>query len=72
LVKNRYKGYISVEVFEFDPDLQTIASLSIGYLKGFWKHWVEKASLREQLKWVKLLFESFWYWGERLVERKEM
>jgi sugar phosphate isomerase/epimerase len=34
LVKNGYKGYISVEVFEFDPDPQTIASRSIGYLKG--------------------------------------
>jgi hypothetical protein len=29
-----YKGYISIEVFEFDPDPQTIASRSIGYLKG--------------------------------------
>lgn len=29
-----YKHYISVEVFEFDPDPQTIASRSIGYLKG--------------------------------------
>jgi sugar phosphate isomerase/epimerase len=34
LLKNGYKGYISVEVFRFDPDPQTIASLSIGYLKG--------------------------------------
>lgn len=34
LVKNGYKGYISVEVFEFNPDPQTIASRSIGYLKG--------------------------------------
>jgi D-psicose/D-tagatose/L-ribulose 3-epimerase len=34
LVKNGYKGYISVEVFEFDPDPQTIASRSIGYPKG--------------------------------------
>ena len=34
LVKNGYKGYISVEVFEFDPDPQTIASRSIGYLRG--------------------------------------
>ena len=34
LVKNGYKGYISVEVFEFDPDPQTIASRSIGYLSG--------------------------------------
>jgi hypothetical protein len=29
-----YKRYISIEVFEFDPDPQTIASRSIGYLKG--------------------------------------
>ena len=34
LVKNGYKGYISVEVFEFDLDPQTIASRSIGYLRG--------------------------------------
>ena len=34
LVENDYKGYISVEVFQFDPDPQTIASRSIGYLKG--------------------------------------
>jgi sugar phosphate isomerase/epimerase len=34
LLKNGYKGYISVEVFEFNPDPQTIASRSIGYLKG--------------------------------------
>jgi len=34
LVKNGYKGYVSVEVFQFDPDPRTIASRSIGYLKG--------------------------------------
>jgi sugar phosphate isomerase/epimerase len=34
LIKNGYQGYISVEVFQFDPDPQTIASRSIGYLKG--------------------------------------
>jgi len=34
LIKNGYKGYISVEVFHYDPDPQTIASRSIGYLKG--------------------------------------
>jgi len=34
LMKNSYKEYISVEVFEFDPDPQTIASRSLGYLKG--------------------------------------
>jgi len=34
LIKNNYRGYISVEVSQFDPDPQTIASRSIGYLKG--------------------------------------
>jgi sugar phosphate isomerase/epimerase len=34
LLKNGYKGYISVEVFDFTPDPQTIASRSLGYLKG--------------------------------------
>jgi sugar phosphate isomerase/epimerase len=34
LIKNGYRGYISVEVSCFDPDPQTIASRSIGYLKG--------------------------------------
>lgn len=34
LLKNNYKGYVSVEVFNFDPDPQTVASHSIGYLKG--------------------------------------
>lgn len=34
LVKNGYQGYISVEVYDFSPDPQTIASHSIGYLKG--------------------------------------
>ena len=29
-----YGGYVSVEVFKFDPDPQTIASRSIGYLRG--------------------------------------
>jgi D-psicose/D-tagatose/L-ribulose 3-epimerase len=32
-----YPGYASVEVFEYDPDPQTIASRSIGYLKGIWE-----------------------------------
>ncbi len=34
LVENNYEGYVSVEVFHFDPDPRTIASRSIGYLKG--------------------------------------
>jgi len=34
LLKNGYKGYLSVEVFHFEPDPQTIAGHSIGYLKG--------------------------------------
>jgi D-psicose/D-tagatose/L-ribulose 3-epimerase len=34
LIKNNYRGYISVEVFQSDLDPQTIASRSIGYLKG--------------------------------------
>ena len=29
-----YAGYVSVEVFEFDPDPRTIAARSVGYLKG--------------------------------------
>jgi sugar phosphate isomerase/epimerase len=34
LSKSGYKGYLSVEVFNFEPDPQTIASRSIGYLDG--------------------------------------
>lgn len=34
LKENHYRGYISVEVFHFDPDPRTIASRSIGYLRG--------------------------------------
>jgi D-psicose/D-tagatose/L-ribulose 3-epimerase len=34
LIKHNYKGYISVEVLDFGPDPQTIASRSIGYLRG--------------------------------------
>jgi sugar phosphate isomerase/epimerase len=34
LIKNNYQGYLSVEVYSFDPDPQTVASRSIGYLKG--------------------------------------
>ena len=30
----RYKRYVSVEVFDFDPDPQTIAAGSLSYLKG--------------------------------------
>jgi sugar phosphate isomerase/epimerase len=34
-LRNRhYEGYLSVEVFDFKPDPQTIASASIGYLRG--------------------------------------
>ncbi|MBM4277627.1 MAG: sugar phosphate isomerase/epimerase [Deltaproteobacteria bacterium] len=43
LLKNGYKGYISVEVFSFDPDPQTIASRSIGYLNGIMETLTEKA-----------------------------
>ncbi|NWF92391.1 MAG: sugar phosphate isomerase/epimerase [Syntrophaceae bacterium] len=42
LMKNNYKGYLSVEVFDFDPDPQTIASRSIGYLKGILETLSEK------------------------------
>lgn len=34
LKDSSYQRYISVEVFQFDPDPQTIASRSLGYLKG--------------------------------------
>jgi sugar phosphate isomerase/epimerase len=34
LKDRHYAGYISVEVFNFKPDPQTIAARSIGYLKG--------------------------------------
>ena len=34
LMEYGYKHYISIEVFQFDPDPQTIAGRSIGYLKG--------------------------------------
>jgi len=40
----RYKHYISVEVFQFDADPQTIASRSIGYLKGILETLVEKSN----------------------------
>jgi len=34
LIKNGYRNYISMEVFDFSPDPLTVASRSIGYLKG--------------------------------------
>jgi sugar phosphate isomerase/epimerase len=34
LTENGYHGYLSVEISNFDPDPRTIASRSIGYLKG--------------------------------------
>jgi sugar phosphate isomerase/epimerase len=43
LIKNSYKGYISVEVFDFSPDPQTVASRSIGYLKGILETLTEKS-----------------------------
>jgi sugar phosphate isomerase/epimerase len=42
LTKNGYKGYISVEVFDFSPDPQTVASRSIGYLEGILETLAEK------------------------------
>jgi sugar phosphate isomerase/epimerase len=43
LVKNAYRGYISVEVFDFSPDPQTVASRSIGYLRGILETMAGKA-----------------------------
>jgi sugar phosphate isomerase/epimerase len=43
LVKNNYKGYLSVEVFDFNPDPQTVASRSIGYLRGILESLTEKS-----------------------------
>ena len=34
LLASDYRGYVSVEVFQFDPDPRTIAARSAGYLKG--------------------------------------
>jgi len=34
LIESNYSGYISVEVFDFKPDPQTIAGRSLGYLHG--------------------------------------
>ncbi len=42
LTENAYQGYISIEVFLFNPDPQTIASRSIGYLKGILETLEEK------------------------------
>jgi sugar phosphate isomerase/epimerase len=42
LIKHNYKGYISVEVFDFSPDPQTVASRSIGYLRGILETLTEK------------------------------
>ncbi len=42
LVNSGYQGYLSVEVFDFTPDPQTIASRSIGYLKGILETLSEK------------------------------
>jgi D-psicose/D-tagatose/L-ribulose 3-epimerase len=43
LIKNSYKGYISVEVFDSSPDPQTVASRSIGYLMGILETLTEKS-----------------------------
>lgn len=43
LIKYSYKGYISVEVFDFSPDPQTIASRSIGYLRGILETLIEES-----------------------------
>jgi D-psicose/D-tagatose/L-ribulose 3-epimerase len=37
LIDGRYQGYVSVEVFDFEPDPQTIASRSMGYLHGIYE-----------------------------------
>jgi sugar phosphate isomerase/epimerase len=34
LLAEKYRRHVSVEVFQFDPDPQTVASRSIGYLRG--------------------------------------
>jgi D-psicose/D-tagatose/L-ribulose 3-epimerase len=34
LIDGAYSGYVSVEVFEFEPDPRTIAARSVGYLTG--------------------------------------
>ena len=42
LIKNSYQGYISVVVSHFEPDPQTVASRSIGYLRGILEAFGEK------------------------------
>jgi sugar phosphate isomerase/epimerase len=42
LIKGDYSGWASVEVFEFDRDPRTIASRSIGYLRGLLETLEEK------------------------------
>jgi D-psicose/D-tagatose/L-ribulose 3-epimerase len=37
LIDGGYQGYVSVEVFDFEPDPETIASRSIGYLRGIYE-----------------------------------
>jgi sugar phosphate isomerase/epimerase len=45
LVNSGYEGYLSVEVFDFSPDPRTVASRSIGYLRGILETLSEKGSL---------------------------
>jgi sugar phosphate isomerase/epimerase len=42
LIEGDYSGWASVEVFEFDRDPRTIASRSIGYLRGLLETLEEK------------------------------
>ena len=42
LIRHNYKGYVSVEVFDFSPDPQTVAGRSIGYLRGILETLIEK------------------------------
>jgi sugar phosphate isomerase/epimerase len=42
LLEHDYSRYLSVEVFEYDPDPETIASRSIGYLRGILEGLEEK------------------------------
>ena len=43
LTRNGYRGYVSVEVADFNPDPQTVASRSIGYLRGILETLTEQA-----------------------------